>query len=51
MVGEPGRYSSPFTRRKAGMVVSERRGMNVYYRARAESLDALRGVLDPNCCR
>ena len=37
--------------RKAGMVVSERRGMNVYYRARAESLDALRGVLDPNCCR
>lgn len=37
--------------RKTGMVVSERRGMNVYYRARAESLDALRGVLDPNCCR
>lgn len=37
--------------RKAGMVDSERRGMNVYYRARAESLDALRGVLDPNCCR
>ncbi|MEE2059933.1 Rv2640c family ArsR-like transcriptional regulator [Rhodococcus artemisiae] len=36
--------------RKAGMVVSERRGMNVYHRARAESLDALRVVLDPNCC-
>ncbi|TCN49440.1 DNA-binding transcriptional ArsR family regulator [Rhodococcus sp. SMB37] len=36
--------------RKTGMVVSERRGMNVYHRARAESLDALRVVLDPNCC-
>lgn len=37
--------------RKAGMVESERRGMNVYHRARAESLEALRVVLDPNCCR
>ena len=37
--------------RKAGMVESERRGMNVFYRARAESLEALRMVLDPNCCR
>lgn len=36
--------------KKAGMVESERRGMNVYYRARSESLDALRLVLDPNCC-
>ncbi|MFD6860358.1 Rv2640c family ArsR-like transcriptional regulator [Rhodococcus sp. NPDC060090] len=36
--------------KKAGMVVAERRGMNVYYRARVESLDALRVVLDPNCC-
>lgn len=36
--------------RKAGMVESERRGMNVFYRARGESLDALRVVLDPNCC-
>ncbi|WP_420879540.1 Rv2640c family ArsR-like transcriptional regulator [Rhodococcus sp. (in: high G+C Gram-positive bacteria)] len=36
--------------RKAGMVESERRGMNVYYRARGDSLDALRLVLDPNCC-
>lgn len=36
--------------KKAGMVESERRGMNVYYRARGESLDALRLVLDPNCC-
>lgn len=36
--------------RKAGMVVSQRRGMNVYHRARSEALDALRLVLDPNCC-
>ena len=36
--------------RKAGMVESERRGMNVFHRARGESLDALRVVLDPNCC-
>ncbi|MYR05481.1 metalloregulator ArsR/SmtB family transcription factor [Gordonia sp. SID5947] len=31
--------------RKAGMVVPERRGMNVYYRARRDSLDALCSVL------
>ncbi|MDX2358536.1 Rv2640c family ArsR-like transcriptional regulator [Dietzia sp. PP-33] len=37
--------------RKAGMVASERRGMNVFHRARAESLQALRVVLDPDCCR
>ncbi|NLU83431.1 Rv2640c family ArsR-like transcriptional regulator [Rhodococcus sp. HNM0569] len=37
--------------RKAGMVESERRGMNVHHRARGEALDALRVVLDPNCCR
>ncbi|WP_430335219.1 Rv2640c family ArsR-like transcriptional regulator [Rhodococcus sp. ACT016] len=37
--------------RKAGMVESERRGMNVYHRARSDALDALRVVLDPNCCR
>ncbi|GAB2628926.1 Rv2640c family ArsR-like transcriptional regulator [Prescottella soli] len=37
--------------RKAGMVESERRGMNVYHRARSQALDALRMVLDPNCCR
>ena len=36
--------------KRAGMVESERRGMNVYYRVRRESLDALRLVLDPNCC-
>lgn len=37
--------------RKAGMVESERRGMNVYHRPRNDALDALRVVLDPNCCR
>ncbi|CDQ44981.1 DNA-binding transcriptional regulator, ArsR family [Mycolicibacterium neoaurum] len=37
--------------RRAGFVVSERRGMNVYHRAHHESLIALCSVLDPNCCR
>ncbi|MFF0813733.1 Rv2640c family ArsR-like transcriptional regulator [Rhodococcus sp. NPDC003318] len=37
--------------RKAGMVTSERRGMNVFHRARTEALDALRLVLNPNCCK
>ena len=37
--------------RKAGMIASERRGMNVYHRAHGDALDALRIVLDPNCCR
>jgi ArsR family transcriptional regulator, arsenate/arsenite/antimonite-responsive transcriptional repressor len=37
--------------RRAGLVDSERRGMNVYHRARRESLVALCTVLDPNCCR
>ena len=37
--------------RKAGLIVGERRGMNVYYRARRDSLDALFGVLDLSCCR
>jgi DNA-binding transcriptional ArsR family regulator len=37
--------------RWAGLVESERRGMNVYHRARRESLVALCTVLDPNCCR
>ena len=36
--------------RKAGLVTGERRGMNVYYRARRESLGALVRVLDPDCC-
>lgn len=37
--------------RRAGLVESERRGMNVYHRPRHESLVALCAVLDPNCCR
>lgn len=37
--------------RKAGLVVSERRGMNVFHRAHPEALQALCVVLDPNCCR
>ncbi|TQF67203.1 helix-turn-helix transcriptional regulator [Rhodococcus spelaei] len=36
--------------KKAGMVAPTRRGMNVFYSARTDSLDALRLVLDPNCC-
>jgi ArsR family transcriptional regulator, arsenate/arsenite/antimonite-responsive transcriptional repressor len=37
--------------RRAGMVESERRGMNVYHRPRRDALVALCNVLDPNCCR
>lgn len=37
--------------RRAGLVESERRGMNVYHRPRHESLTALCAVLDPTCCR
>src|SRR3954468_17655782 len=37
--------------RKAGLIsAGERRGMNVFYRARRESLGALCRVIDPNCC-
>ncbi len=37
--------------RKAGLITDgERRGMNVYYRARRESLGALCRVIDPDCC-
>ena len=36
--------------RKAGIVESERRGMNVYHRAHRDALSALCDVLDPNCC-
>jgi DNA-binding transcriptional ArsR family regulator len=36
--------------RKAGLVTSDRHGMNVYHRPRRESLVALCTVLDPNCC-
>jgi DNA-binding transcriptional ArsR family regulator len=36
--------------RKAGMVESQRRGMNVYHRADRDALSALCAVLDPACC-
>lgn len=36
--------------RKAGLVESERRGMNVYHHVRRDSVAALCAVLDPNCC-
>jgi len=37
--------------RKAGLVESDRRGMNVYHRPSRDALSALCTVLDPNCCR
>lgn len=37
--------------RKAGMVESDRRGMNVYHRPHRDAVGALCAVLDPNCCR
>lgn len=37
--------------RRAGLIVSERRGMNVFHRAHPEAMQALCTVLDPNCCR
>lgn len=36
--------------RKAGLVISDRRGMNVFHRVKPEALQALCVVLDPNCC-
>jgi len=36
--------------RKAGLVLSERRGMNVFHRIRPEALQALCAALDTNCC-
>lgn len=37
--------------RKAGLVLSERRGINVFHRVRPEALQALCAALDPNCCK
>ncbi|BAW07450.1 ArsR family transcriptional regulator [Nocardia seriolae] len=37
--------------KKAGLIESERRGMNTYHHAHREALSALCLVLDPNCCR
>ncbi len=36
--------------RKAGLVESDRRGMNVFHRARPDALQAVCTALDPNCC-
>jgi DNA-binding transcriptional ArsR family regulator len=36
--------------RRAGLVESERRGMNVYHRPRRDALIALCRVIDPSCC-
>ncbi|KUI47171.1 ArsR family transcriptional regulator [Mycobacterium sp. GA-1199] len=36
--------------RKAGLVESERRGMNVYHQPNRDALIALCRVLDPSCC-
>ena len=36
--------------RKAGLVISDRRGMNVYHRAHPQALQALCVVLNPDCC-
>jgi DNA-binding transcriptional ArsR family regulator len=36
--------------RKAGLVESDRRGMNVYHRPHRDAMLALCAVLDPSCC-
>ena len=36
--------------RKAGLVESQRRGMNAFHRAHRDALIALCTVLDPTCC-
>lgn len=36
--------------RRAGLVVSDRRGMNVFHRVRPDALQALCTALDPSCC-
>lgn len=36
--------------RKAGLVLSERRGMHVHHRAHPDALQALCTVLNPDCC-
>jgi DNA-binding transcriptional ArsR family regulator len=36
--------------RKAGLVISDRRGMHVFHRAHPQTLQALCAVLNPDCC-
>lgn len=38
------------TMRAAGLVTSERRGLNVYYLPQRDALGALCRVIDPECC-
>ena len=37
--------------RRAGLIESDRRGMNVFHRPHRDAVGALCAVLDPNCCR
>lgn len=37
--------------RNAGLVESNRRGMNVFHRPHRDAMAALCAVIDPNCCR
>ena len=36
--------------RNAGLVISQRRGMNVFHQVRRDALQALCTALDPDCC-
>ncbi|MGO9033324.1 Rv2640c family ArsR-like transcriptional regulator [Mycobacterium sp.] len=36
--------------RRAGLVESDRRGMNVYHRPHRDAMAALCAILDPSCC-
>ena len=36
--------------RNAGLVESDRRGVNVYHRPHRDAMTALCAVIDPNCC-
>lgn len=36
--------------RRAGLVISDRRGMHVHHRAHPDALNALCAVLNPDCC-
>ncbi|OMC51081.1 transcriptional regulator [Mycobacterium sp. IS-836] len=36
--------------RKAGLIASDRRGMNVFHRVRPDAMQALCAALDPDCC-
>lgn len=44
------RRKVPTSYGRAGLVESDRRGMNAYHRAHRDALAALCAVLDPTCC-